>query len=49
MIYLAEEGTEEGDEAEVLALIIEDYEETYHPIGSPDPIEAIKAVKMIVN
>ena len=41
-IFHALEGTEEGDEAEVLALIIEDYEEKYHPIGHPDPIEAIK-------
>ena len=41
-IFHAEEGTEEGDEAEVLMLIIEDYEEKYHPIGFPDPIEAIK-------
>ena len=41
-IYHSEEGTEEGDEAEILMLIIEDYEEKYHPIGNPDPIEAIK-------
>ncbi len=32
----------EGDEAEVLALLIEDYEEKHYPIGPPDPIEAIK-------
>jgi HTH-type transcriptional regulator/antitoxin HigA len=43
-IFHAEEGTEEGDEAEVLMLIIEDYEEKYHSIGNPDPIEAIKFI-----
>lgn len=41
-IFHAEEGTEDGNEAEILMLIIEDYEEKYHPIGNPDPIEAIK-------
>jgi HTH-type transcriptional regulator/antitoxin HigA len=39
-IFHAEEGTEEGDEAEVLMLIIEEY----HSIGNPDPIEAIKFI-----
>lgn len=43
-IFHAEEGSEEGDEAEVLMLIIEDYEEKYHSIGHPDPIEAIKII-----
>jgi len=32
----------EGDEAEILAILIEKYEEEYYPIHSPDPIEAIK-------
>ena len=41
-IFHAEEDSEEGDEAEILMLIIEDYEGKYHPIGNPDPIEAIK-------
>ncbi len=41
-VFHAEEGTKDGDEAEILMLIIEDYEEKYHPIGNPDPIEAIK-------
>jgi len=31
-----------GDEAEILAILIEKYEEEYYPIHSPDPIEAIK-------
>ena len=41
-LFHAEEDTEDGDEAEILMLVIEDYEEKYHPIGNPDPIEAIK-------
>ena len=32
----------EGDEAEILSLLIENYENKYHPIESPDPVEAIK-------
>ncbi len=41
-IFDAEPGTKQGDELEILALIIEDYEDKNYPIGSPDPIEAIK-------
>lgn len=32
----------EGDEAEILSILIEKYEEKHYPIDSPDPIEAIK-------
>jgi len=32
----------EGDEAEILSILIEKYEDEHYPIGSPDPIEAIK-------
>lgn len=32
----------EGDEAEILAMLIENYENTHYPIEAPDPIEAIK-------
>jgi HTH-type transcriptional regulator / antitoxin HigA len=32
----------EGDEAEILSILIEKYEDEYFPIGLPDPIEAIK-------
>jgi HTH-type transcriptional regulator / antitoxin HigA len=32
----------EGDEAEILSILIEKYEEEHYPIDSPDPIEAIK-------
>ena len=41
-IFHAEINTPEGDEAEVLTILIEKYEEEYYPIGMPDPIEAIK-------
>ncbi len=41
-IFESEPGTNEGDELEVLALLIEDYEDKHYPIGPPDPIEAIK-------
>lgn len=41
-IFHAEADTPEGDEAEVLSLLIEKYEEENYPIELPDPIEAIK-------
>ncbi len=37
----AEGGTTEGDELEVLSILIEHYEKRHFPIDSPDPIEAI--------
>ena len=41
-IFDAPEGTSESDEADILALLIDDYENQYYPIEAPDPIEAIK-------
>lgn len=41
-IFHAEIDTPEGDEAEVLSILIEKYEDENYPIGMPDPIEAIK-------
>jgi len=32
----------EGEEAELLSILIEKYEDEYYPIEAPDPIEAIK-------
>ncbi len=32
----------EGDEAEILSILIEKYEDQHYPIEAPDPIEAIK-------
>lgn len=41
-IFHAEINTTEGDEAEILSILIEKYEDEHYPIGMPDPIEAIK-------
>lgn len=41
-IFDAEPNTPEGDELEVLATLVEAFEETHYPIAPPDPIEAIK-------
>ena len=41
-IFDAPADTKEGDEAEILSLLIEQYEQKHYPIGAPDPIEAIK-------
>jgi len=41
-IFDAPGGTEESDEADVLALFIDEYEKKNYPIEAPDPIEAIK-------
>lgn len=41
-IFHADIDTPEGDEAEVLSILIEKYEDEHFPIGMPDPIEAIK-------
>lgn len=42
MIFDSAINTEEGDEAEILSLLIDNYENQYYPIVAPDPIEAIK-------
>jgi HTH-type transcriptional regulator/antitoxin HigA len=42
IIFDAPTDTKEGDEAEILSLMIENYENEHYPIESPDPIEAIK-------
>jgi HTH-type transcriptional regulator/antitoxin HigA len=42
MIFDAKIGTSEGDELEVLGILIDNYENEHFPIGLPDPIEAIK-------
>jgi HTH-type transcriptional regulator / antitoxin HigA len=38
----ARPGTAEGDELELLAAIVEIYEEKHAPVPPPDPIEAIR-------
>lgn len=42
IIFDAKENTLEGDEAEILSLLIEDYENVHFAIEAPDPIEAIR-------
>jgi HTH-type transcriptional regulator/antitoxin HigA len=41
-IFDSKKGTEEGDELEILSILIDRYENENFPIGMPDPIEAIK-------
>lgn len=42
IIFDAPINTKAGDEAEILSLLIENYENTYYTIEPPDPIEAIR-------
>ena len=42
IIFDAKKGTKDGDELEMLGILIEKYEDDYFPIDFPDPIEAIK-------
>ena len=41
-IFDSKKGTEQGDELEILSILIDKYENENFPIGMPDPIEAIK-------
>ena len=41
VIFDAPIDTKEGDEAEILSMLIENYENEHYPIEAPDPIEAI--------
>lgn len=42
VIFEAKPGSTEGDELEVLSILVDNYEKEKFPIGFPDPIEAIK-------
>ena len=42
VIFNAPANTKEGDEAEILSMLIDNYENEFYPIAAPDPIEAIK-------
>lgn len=42
VIFDAVPNSKEGDEAELLPMLIDNYENQYYPIEAPDPIEAIK-------
>jgi len=41
-LWGAEEGTADGDRLDILATLVEAYEEAHFPMDMPDPIEAIK-------
>lgn len=41
-IFDAPEGSPESDEANILAMMIDEYEKENHPVDTPDPIEAIR-------
>jgi HTH-type transcriptional regulator/antitoxin HigA len=41
-LWAAEEGTPEGDRLDILATLVEAYEESHFPMDLPHPIEAIK-------
>ena len=42
MIFDSKPGSKEGDELELLSILIDKYENEHFPIPAPDPIEAIK-------
>jgi HTH-type transcriptional regulator/antitoxin HigA len=42
LIFDAQKDTQEGDELELLGILIDQYESENFPINLPDPIEAIK-------
>lgn len=42
VIFDAKKGTNQGDELEILGMLIENYENEKFPINFPDPVEAIK-------
>ena len=41
-LFMAQPNTKEGDELDILGMLIEHYEEEHFPIEMPQPIEAIK-------
>ena len=42
VLFDSKNGSPDGDELELLGILIEKYEDIHFPIGFPDPIEAIK-------
>lgn len=41
-IFQAKPGSSESDEADILSLLLRDYEEKHFVIDAPNPLEAIK-------
>jgi HTH-type transcriptional regulator / antitoxin HigA len=42
VIFDAKKNSAEGDELEVLGILIDNYENSHFPVAFPDPVEAIK-------
>ncbi len=42
VIFDSKKGSAKGDELEILAMLIDNYENEHFPVGFPDPVEAIK-------
>ena len=42
VIFDSKIGTPESDEADILGLLVDEFEKKHYPIEAPDPIEAIK-------
>lgn len=41
-IFDAKPGTSEGDELEILGILVDEFEKRHFPIDAPDPVEAVK-------
>lgn len=41
-IFNAKKGTPDGDELEILGILVEEFEKRHFPIEAPNPIDAIK-------
>jgi HTH-type transcriptional regulator/antitoxin HigA len=41
-IFDAKPGSKEGDELEILGILVDEYENKHFPIEAPNPVEAIK-------
>jgi HTH-type transcriptional regulator/antitoxin HigA len=41
-IFNSKPGTKEGDELEILGILVDEYEKSHFPIDAPNPVEAIK-------
>ncbi len=42
LIFDAKKGSADGDELEILGMLVDNYENDNFPVGFPDPVEAIK-------
>ncbi|MDD4976468.1 MAG: hypothetical protein PHY93_19080 [Bacteriovorax sp.] len=48
-LFDAKIGTSESDEADVLALLVDEYEKKHYPINSPDPMVSVSVAEKINN